>query len=107
MKNLKYQRTTRNWTTGMLTSATHQPARDGCSCPPATVANQLVTLSASWSRHTNGIPTPYTNTINSSSGTTELRSRLAEAIAASNCGRAASGIRPRSTKARTISGNTR
>ena len=91
----------------MLTSAAHQPASDGCSCPPSTVAYQLVTPSATRSRQTNGSPTLYTNTINSSSATTELRSRMADAMAASNCERAASGIRPRCTNCPTIWGITR
>ena len=91
----------------MLTYTSHRPALDGCNSPPATVAYQLFTSSASWSRQTNGIPTAYTKTTSSSSTATELRSRSAEAMAASNCARASSRIRPLSTNCRTIGSRLR
>ena len=47
-------------------------------------------------RQMNRMPTPYTKAISSTSASTELRSRNAEAIAASNRGMALSGISLRS-----------
>ncbi len=86
----------------MLTSPAHQPASQGCNCPSDAVAYQLFTSSATWSRHMNGMPTAYTKTISNSSATTELRSRIAEEMAASNRQRAAGAMRPLVTKRCTI-----
>ena len=102
MNSRKYQRRSRNWNSGRLTQPSHQPASDGCHVPsdrravPARhVERDLRPPDESHARRRrrtrSAAPPPQI----------ELRRRIAEAMAASNCARAASGIRPRSRNCRT------
>ena len=57
MNRRKYQRRSRNWNSGRLTTPSHQPAADGCNLPSAGTPYQLGTSRATCVRQTNPTPT--------------------------------------------------
>ena len=81
MRSLKYQRHSRNWKIGRLTKPYHVPASERFEPSADGVAYHVAVPSARYRRQTTRTPTAYTKTIRTTSASTELRSRNADAMA--------------------------